>query len=154
MTTRIVQAVLVVLLGAGSTFQVAAQRPTYLTVSAFSYHFDRSREYNESNGGAGIEHFLSDQLMLLAGFYRNSRPSGDETSTYGGFAYMPVAYGPLRAGVMLGAVTGYKKAPVLPATGLLMSLGGRESGVNIHVLPSARNRTLLGTVGFQVKRAF
>jgi hypothetical protein len=154
MTRRIVRAVLVTLLAAGASAEVVAQRPTYLTVSAYSYHFDRSREYNEANSGAGVEHFVNDQLVLMAGFYRNSRPGGEETSTYGGLAYLPLAFGPIRAGVMLGAVTGYKAAPVLPAAGGIVSIGGRDSGVNIHLLPSARNRTLLGTVGFQLKRAF
>jgi hypothetical protein len=131
-----------------------AQRTTFLTVSAFSYHLDRSRDYNERNGGAGIEHFVSENVALIGGFYRNSRPDGEGTSMYGGLTYTPLSYGPVRAGMVLGAVTGYQAARVLPSAGAVVTVGDRQSGLNVHFLPSGSNRTMFSTVGVQLKRAF
>ena len=139
---------------AGCCDSALAQRVTFLTVSAFSYHLDRSREYNERNAGAGVEKFVSDNVAVIGGFYRNSRPDGEGTSMYGGLTYTPISYGPIRAGLVLGGVTGYQAARVLPSAGALITLGDRTSGLNIHVLPSASNRTMFSTIGVQLKQAF
>jgi hypothetical protein len=131
----------------------SGQANRFLTVTSFSYHTDRSKEQNERNLGAGIEQRLSKDVALLAGFYTNSRPGGEEVSAYGALAYTPLALGPVRAGLMLGAVTGYKAAPILPAASALFSLSGRDFGMNLHWIPPFRSSSV-GTLGFQLKRAF
>lgn len=131
----------------------AEENKSYLTVSALSYHMNRKKGYNEVNAGAGVEYELTRTFALVAGFYRNSRPDKDAVSTYGGFSYMPVSLGPLRAGVMLGAVTGYKQANVLPAASGILSLGTRDTAVNVHFLPALSMR-YISALGLQFKRSF
>jgi hypothetical protein len=47
------------ILAAGVVPTAWAEKTTFLTVNAASYHLDRSREYNERNSGVGIEHHFA-----------------------------------------------------------------------------------------------
>lgn len=154
MKTRIAWFAVAAIVAAGAAPSTFAQNARYLTVNTISYHLDRSREHNEQNPGLGIEHYLTRDFALVAGFYRNSRPTEDGTSTYGAIAYTPLVLGPVRLGFMVGAVTGYKAALVLPTYSGLISIGGRDEGVNIQILPSLRDRSPVGAFGLQLKRSF
>lgn len=68
-----------------------------------TYHFDRTRDYNEVNLGAYVEcdHYT-------AGIYRNSLR---KTSAYAGYTFDRVL-GPVD--VTVGAVSGYPRAALMP----------------------------------------
>lgn len=67
-----------------------------------TYHFDRAAGYNEVNPGV----YLRGESFTV-GAYRNSERAN---SAY--VAYRALAVGP--ASLHVGAVTGYKRAPVAP----------------------------------------
>jgi hypothetical protein len=145
--------VVVVLLAVAPASFAEAQSSRSLTINGFSYHLERSHEPNEGNYGFGIEQSLSPEVAVTVGFYRNSRTARKATSAYGAFAYKPVVVGPIRAGLMFGAVTGYQLAPLLPAVAAVASYQGKEVGINVHLLPSLRTRSL-GTIGVQLTQKF
>jgi hypothetical protein len=143
------------IVGALSLLPATLKAESYraLTVSSMSYHFDRSGEHNERNAGLGFETSWTKELSLTAGFYRNSSTRPNAISTYAAVAYKPLAIGPVRAGMMFGAVTGYQAAPVLPAIAAVATLEGKDSGLNVYLLPGIRERAV-GAIGLQVKRRF
>jgi hypothetical protein len=141
--------------GALALFSATTKAEGYraLTVSSMSYHFDRSIDHNERNAGLGFETSWTKELTLTAGFYRNSSTRPNAISTYAAVAYKPLVIGPVRAGMMFGAVTGYQAAAVLPAIAAVASFDGRDSGLNVYLLPAVRERAI-GAIGVQVKRRF
>lgn len=68
-----------------------------------TYHFDRSRDYNEVNLGAYVQ-----CGQVVAGVYHNSERG---VSVWGGHQFARVV-GPVD--VTVGLVAGYKRSPVLP----------------------------------------
>lgn len=72
-----------------------------LWLQASSYHFDRSARLNERNPGVLYE---ADNGLVL-GTYLNSYR---EQSVLAGYIWRPVRIGPVDAGLMAGAATGYK----------------------------------------------
>jgi hypothetical protein len=67
--------------------------------------------YNQFNYGGGVEQTISDRWSVAGGWYRNSEYRG---SAYGYARYSVYQDGPWNLGIGVGAVTGYKKAIVLP----------------------------------------
>ena len=82
---------------------------TYIQINGASVH-DRSG-YNQFNYGAGIEQTITDRWSVAGGWYRNSEYRG---SAYGYARYSVYKDGPWDLGIGVGAVTGYKRATVLP----------------------------------------
>lgn len=83
-----------------------AQASTYLTVAGLSWHSDRAAGYREKNPGIGIEHDVSDDVSLIAGTYINSY---NRRTAYAGARWMPLVFGPVRAGLTGAVATGYEQ---------------------------------------------
>ena len=82
---------------------------TYVQVNGISLH-DRSG-YNSWNWGAGLEQGITDRWTVVAGWYRNSEYSGS-FYTYG--RYSVYKKSDWDFGIGVGAVTGYRRAAVIP----------------------------------------
>ena len=101
----------------------------WLAVSVASLHAD-AHGMNQFNPGMGVE-----VGAWHAGEYRNSL---DRTSVYLGREFA-AGNGPIRAGLLLGAVSGYRRiggSPVLPLVAPFVSWEGRRFGVNVALLPN------------------
>ena len=94
-------AVLVGIVAVGMFAKALSQ--TYLVTTIGSYHFDRSKDYNERNLGLGLEHRSGD-WSVSAGFYRNSF---DRHTNYLLASYTPLDIGGWQLGGVVGGVTGY-----------------------------------------------
>jgi len=82
---------------------------THVQINGLSLH-DRSG-YNGFNYGAGVEHSLDQNWTLAGGWYRNSERSG---STYAYGRYSVYKKHDWDIGIGIGAVTGYRRAAVVP----------------------------------------
>jgi hypothetical protein len=82
---------------------------TYIQINGVSIH-DRPG-YNQFNYGGGIEQTITDRWSLAGGWYRNSEYRG---SAYAYARYSVYKDGPWDLGIGVGAVTGYRRMPVLP----------------------------------------
>jgi len=121
----------------------------WLVGSGASYHFDRSKDYNERNWGVGFEWGLVRDTRAILGTYLNSH---GQQSTYGGVAWTPLALGPARAGAILGAVDGYenvRNGHVFPMGSLLATLERGRFGVNLLAAPRWKDSP--GVLGLQLK---
>jgi hypothetical protein len=83
---------------------VSAHAETWLIVSGASYHADRSGNWNEQNIGVGIRH-----NNWTAGTYKNSYR---RQTTFVGYVWQPIEFGPVSAGVTAAVTTGYS-SPVV-----------------------------------------
>ncbi len=92
-----------------STFSIAVYSQTYLQINGVSAH-DHSG-YNGFNYGAGIEQTLTDRWNVAAGWYYNSEYRG---SAYAYARYSLYKSGPWDLGIAGGAVTGYRRATIVP----------------------------------------
>lgn len=91
------------------TAQAADFVPTHLTVHIASVHTQGG--YNNTNPGVGLRWADASGDGPVVGVYFNSERS---TSVYAGYAWnWPIA-GALSAQITVGAVTGFKRAPVVP----------------------------------------
>lgn len=82
---------------------------TFVQLNGVSLH-DRSG-YNGFNYGAGIEHTVTKDWNMAAGWYHNSEYRGS-TYAYGRYAFYKKDSWDI--GVAVGAVTGYQRASVVP----------------------------------------
>ena len=89
------------------TTSVSAE--TSIQINGASIH-DRPG-YNQFNYGGGVEQTITDRWSVAGGWYRNSEYRG---SAYGYARYSVYKNGSWDIGVGVGAVTGYKRATVLP----------------------------------------
>lgn len=85
---------------------------TYLRIHTLSYHSNRSANFNESNYGIGIHHYLQNKKVdyFSIGTYKNSESN---QSHYTGFG-LEYPIGEFKFGVSFGFVTGYESNPVNP----------------------------------------
>ena len=86
-----------------------AQAQTYVQINGISLH-DQSG-YNGFNYGAGIEQTLNEKWNLAGGWYYNSEYRG---STYAYARYSIYRRDRWDLGLAVGAVTGYRRAAVVP----------------------------------------
>jgi hypothetical protein len=114
----------------------------YVVATTRAYHFDRGRDYNESNFGLGYERRVSENWSLATGYYKNSF-SRDTVYLFG--AYTPYQLSGWRFGPLVGLVTGYERHPSPWLTGVATKDWGRF-GVNVVWAPAA--------VALQVKWRF
>ena len=101
----------------------------WAVLSVASLHAD-PQGLNQTNPGVGIE-----VNRWHVGEYRNSI---DRTSVYAGREIF-AGDGAIRAGVLVGAVSGYRRiggSPVLPLVAPFVSWEGRRFGVNVALLPN------------------
>lgn len=110
-----------------------ASAQTFAVATVTSYHFDRSKEYNERNGGIGLERRYSDNWSGSVGYFRNSF-NRDTLYLFAG--YTPIRYRDWRLGVVFGGVTGYDNRVSPWITGVATRDFGRF-GVNLVFAPAA-----------------
>ena len=87
----------------------AIQAETYVQINGVSVH-DRSG-YNGLNYGAGVEHTLTRDWNVAGGWYYNSERRG---SSYAYGRYSVYKQDSWDLGIGVGAVTGYRRAAVVP----------------------------------------
>ena len=86
--------------------------------------------YNNVNPGLGMSCAYSEEVSLSAGFYYNSER---RLSTYLTAEYsVPLVWG-MRAGVVVGAVTGYDLGPVVPSAAIALH-GPEMVGIRANVV--------------------
>ena len=100
---------------------------TYLVATLTSFHFDRSKQYNESNGGIGLEQRFNERWAVSAGFFRNSF---DRHTNYIFAGYTPFQVSDWRVGAVMGGVTGYENGVSPWLTGIATRDYGRI-GLNV-----------------------
>lgn len=104
----------------------------YLAVNLGSYHFDRSKPLNETNLGLGYGR-MQGYCGGEVGAYWNSH---DKLAAYG--VGICETKGPVKAGVFLGAASGYQDIPdnyhgVIPIGGLQFTAGPVQLRINAEV---------------------
>lgn len=116
----------------------------------YSYHFNRDKDLNGSNGGIGAEYRFSTVSAVTVGrFYNSDRAY----SNYAGMYYQPFALGPFRLGAVIGAFDGYPKTRDggwFPAVIPTISYEYQRVGLNLAIVPSYKDR-LYGALSFQLK---
>ena len=126
----------------------------YLVINAGAHHWNRdqvhSQDLNERNFGIGFEHGDADRILAI-GYYRNSL---DRISTYAIYGWTPLHAGPFKAGAIVGYVSGYPVAPIVPAVGLVIAAQYQKVGVNVLMVPSVDSLHVAGFAGFQLKYKF
>jgi len=111
----------------------------WINVGGFSRHFDRDKNYNESNFGLGLEYRTSDELSFMAGSYKNSN---NRNTTYAAANWQPLALGPFKIGAAVGLMNGY---PAMNRGGNffaalpMATYEGKRFGVNVGLIPSVKN---------------
>jgi hypothetical protein len=135
------------------TFNTIESKPldeVWLNGGFYSYHFQRDKGLNDSNGGFGGEYRFSSVASVTAGrFYNSDR----YYSNYIGVYYQPWAIGPVRIGAAAGAFDGYPKMRDrgwFPAVIPTLSVEYERVGLNLGIVPSYKDR-LYGAFSFQLK---
>ena len=88
---------------------LTAQAQTYVQINGASVHDQPG--YNGLNYGAGIEHTVARDWTMAGGWYYNSERRGS-TYAYGRYSFYKKYDWNL--GIAVGAVTGYRRAAVMP----------------------------------------
>jgi hypothetical protein len=119
----------------------------WVNAGLLSYHFDRSKNYNEGNWGLGAEALLAPDHALMAGFYRNSER---ETSRYLGYQWRPLHWQPagvnVSAGLALSLLDGY---PTMNNRGWfvagmpMVAIEGKRFGANLIFVPNVKHGSAL-----------
>ena len=123
----------------------------------FSHHYQvpgkRPKPYNEHNYGVGFEYELSKESRLVGGEFRNSFK---DTSTYLGYAWMPIHMGQhVHLGLVPLLVTGYKKHPIMPVVLPSIAVEDKNLGFNIGIVPPTNGKgKWYSVIGVQVKWRF
>jgi hypothetical protein len=106
---------------------VACHAQTWIVGNGIVHHIGGAQHcHNTFTPGVGLE--LGNTAL---GVYSNSNC---RWSAYAAQAWTPLRYGPLRAGVIGGLVSGYS-APMLPVAAFIASLEGQKYGVNLLLIP-------------------
>ena len=137
----------------GQLFTLIQSKPlqeVWLNPGFYSYHFQRDKNFNDSNPGFGIEYRFSTVASATVGrFYNSDR----RYSNYAGIYYQPVAIGAFRLGAVIGGFDGYPKMndggwflAAIPVA----SFDYKSVGINIAVVPTYKDR-LHGAISIQPK---
>lgn len=119
------------LIGGSCTYAIGQ---TYGVATLKSYHFDRSKNYNEHNLGFGLEHSFRPDFALSAGYWQNSR---DRHTNYVLAGITPWQVFGWRLGAAIGGATGYDCGnAVCPVGALLATRDWGRFGVNVAGLPT------------------
>ena len=135
------------------TISVVEPKPAnelWLNFGEYSYHFDKDKGLNNRNFGLGIEYRYSTRSSIMVGEFHNS---DWYTSHYAAWHWQPLGWGPVRFGVVAGAMDGYPKMldggwflAVIPTVGIEY----KHIGANLFLVPSYQNR-LYGAISLQMK---
>lgn len=137
----------------GNPFELIENKPLtelWINPGFYSYHFDRSRNLNDSNPGFGAEYRFSTVASATAGrFYNSDR----RYSNYAGVYYQPIALGPLRLGAVVGGFNGYpnmRNGGWFLAAIPVISVEYQRVGVNFGIIPKYKDR-LYGALSIQLR---
>lgn len=99
-----------------------------LIFGGWSYHYDRSKDYNENHQMIGIQ---CQGVSVMR--FKNSTGS---TSVGVGYEHMPYTWGNAEAGAYVGAWTGYDDWPVaMPVAGARVRYNFEYMGLSLTVGP-------------------
>ena len=122
----------------------------WLNLGFYSYHFQKNKGLNNSNFGLGGEYRYSTVSSVTLGVFDNS---DRQTSHYAGWYWQPTGLGPVRFGVVVGAMGGYPKMrnggwffAAIPTA----SYENKSIGANLTFTPSYKDR-LYGAISLQLK---
>lgn len=123
-------------------FQAAGANALDLTIPLGSYHFDRSKNWQEKNWGLGVNY-----RNYVAGYYKNSY---NRDSLYIGYHWKPDVlefnrY--LKAGLTMIAVSGYRSSPVLMVPTISVETG--DLAADFLIAPTLGKP--VGFVGMQLR---
>ena len=122
----------------------------WLNAGMYSYHYDKSQNFNNNNVGFGGEYRFSTVASITVGGFKNS----DSThSNYVGFYWQPVAVGPLSLGVVGGGFNGYQSTNNggwFPAIFPALTVEGKWVGANVFFIPTVGDR-VHGAISLQLK---
>jgi hypothetical protein len=128
----------------------APAKQLWLDSGFATYHFDRDKDLNGSNGGIGAEYRFRGDLAVTAGrFYNSDR----QYSNYAGVLWQPVAIGPVRLGAVVAAFNGYphmRDRGWFPALIPVATMEYKRFGVNFGFVPTYKDR-LYGGLSVQLK---
>ncbi len=126
----------------------------WLNAGAYSYHFDRSKDFREDNVGFGAEVWLAENHALMAGTFINSDGA---RSHYGAYQWRPLHWQlsgvRIGAGITVGAFDGYPRyhnGDWFPAALPVLSVEYKRVGVNVLLVPTIHDR-LDGAISLQFK---
>lgn len=123
----------------------------WVNTGALSYHFDRSKSFNEVHAGLGVEWRANEDLSVMVGFHNNSL---NLRSRYASVQYQPLHLGPVKIGVSAGALDGYplkRNGGAFFAAIPMATIEGKRFGVNIGVIPDIPSKHIDGAVVVQFK---
>lgn len=131
-------------------FDLESKKDTWLQVGALSYHQNRDGNYNERNYGIGILRRIDDESAFAVGYYKNSIHRDTFYATY---HYTPYELGPVKLGMQVGLVSGYKAlggAPV-PLLLPLATIEGKRTAVDLTCIPSFGGASAVCAAQFRFK---
>lgn len=122
----------------------------WLNAGMYSYHYDKSQNFNNNNLGFGAEYRFSTVASVAVGGFKNS----DRThSNYVGVYWQPIAVGVVRLGIVAGGFNGYQSTnnggwfpALLPAA----TIEGDWLGANLFFIPTVGDR-VHGAISLQIK---
>lgn len=123
----------------------------WVNFGGVSYHFDRSKSFNERHVGLGVEWRANEDLSVMVGFHRNSLSL---RSRYASVQYQPLHLGPVKIGVSAGLLDGYplkKDGGAFFAAIPFATWEGEKFGVNVGVIPDIPSQYIDGAVVLQFK---
>jgi hypothetical protein len=121
----------------------------WLNPGFYAYHFQKDRNLNNDAFGFGAEYRYSSEGAFEAGVFYNSYW---HTSHYLAYCWRPVMAGPVRLGVIAGAVDGYpgtRNGGWFPLAIPTAQVEFGRVGVNILFIPSIGN-SVNGSITFQL----
>ena len=158
-----IRSLLVLVLAAACSTALAQTAPPqwWGNLNIGSMHFEGEGDFlppgesfREFNPGIGVEVQWQPRHAVAAGYFLNSV---DEDSLYALYHYTPLQLGRfVRAGGMLGAVTGYpgyNDGGIAPAAGLIAKIEAARVGANLIYLPEISG-SVPHTLGLQFKLRF
>lgn len=122
----------------------------WLNAGMYSYHYDKSQNFNDNNIGFGAEYRFSNVASITAGGFKNSNSAH---SNYVGIYWQPIAIGPFNLGIVGGGFNGYPSANNggwFPAAFPALTIEGKWLGANMFFIPTIGDR-VHGAISFQLK---
>jgi hypothetical protein len=142
------------LLLAASSIQSCRASELWVNTGGVSYHFDRSKPFNEVHAGMGVEWRANEDLSVMAGFHKNSI---NLRSRYASVQYQPLHVAGIKFGVSAGLLDGYplkKDGGAFFAAIPMATWEGKSFGVNVGVIPNIPKQHVDGAVVIQFKVRF
>jgi hypothetical protein len=134
-------------------FNLVESRPVdeiWLNPGFYSYHFDLEKDLNNNNLGLGVEYRYSTINSITAGRFHNS---DRQVTSYAAWYWQPLESGPVRLGMLIGALNGYPRARngdwflmAIPVA----SYEYKNIGINLTVVPTIKD-TVYGSLTLQFK---